>query len=157
MFLIESAATSGEELGNPVYPPARRKLAEHGIDCAGKTARRMEEKDYDRYDLIVGMDAANLRNMRRFFRDDPEVEFRIANGTEANRKGFAKIRLFMGDRKVERAEIRYRQKNHQFRFGANLFMLDQFGTARHYVGLNFGSHPLEYKVLYELSRKLYNP
>ena len=35
--------------------------------------------------------------------------------------------------------------------------LDQFGTARHYVGLNFGSHPLEYKVLYELSRKLYNP
>ena len=66
------------------------------------------------------------RLTRYLFRDDPEVEFRIANGTEANRKGFAKIRLFMGDRKVERAQIRYRQKSHQFRFGANLFMLDQF-------------------------------
>ena len=55
-FHIESAATSTEELGNPVYPPARRKLAEHGIDCAGKTARQLTNADYGKYDLLIGMD-----------------------------------------------------------------------------------------------------
>ena len=64
-FHIESAATSTEELGNPVYPPARRKLAEHGIDCTGKTARQLSKSDYDKYDFLIGMDRANLRNMRR--------------------------------------------------------------------------------------------
>lgn len=64
-FHIESAATSTEEIGNPVYPPARRKLAEHGIDCTGKTARRLENRDYDQFNLLVGMDKANLRNMYR--------------------------------------------------------------------------------------------
>ena len=62
---IESAATSTEEIGNPVYPPARRKLAEHGIDCAGKTSRQLMNSDYDQYDLLIGMDRANLRNMHR--------------------------------------------------------------------------------------------
>ena len=62
-FHIESAATSTEEIGNPVYPPARRKLAEHGIDCAGKTARQLRNSDYDNFDLLIGMDRANLRNM----------------------------------------------------------------------------------------------
>lgn len=64
-FEIASAATSTEELGNPVYPAARRKLAEHGIGCAGKTARQLRNEDYDRYDLLIGMDKANLRNMHR--------------------------------------------------------------------------------------------
>ena len=64
-FHIESAATSTEEIGNPVYPPARRKLAEHGIDCTGKTARQLTNSDYDKYDLLIGMDQANLRNMHR--------------------------------------------------------------------------------------------
>ena len=64
-FHIESAATSTEEIGNPVYPPARRKLAEHGIDCAGKTSRQLMNSDYDQYDLLIGMDRANLRNMHR--------------------------------------------------------------------------------------------
>ena len=64
-FHIESAATSTEEIGNPVYPPARRKLAEHGIDCAGKTARQLKNQDYDQYDLLIGMDKANLRNINR--------------------------------------------------------------------------------------------
>ena len=64
-FHIESAATSTEELGAPVYPPARRKLAEHGIDCAGKTARQLTKADCAEYDLLIGMDRANLRNMRR--------------------------------------------------------------------------------------------
>ena len=62
---VASAATSTEELGNPVYPPARRKLAEHGLSCAGKTARQLRRSDGDRYDLLIGMDDANLRNMRR--------------------------------------------------------------------------------------------
>ena len=64
-FFIASAATSTEEIGGPVYPPARRKLAEHGISCAGKTARQLRRSDYEEYDLLIGMDAANLRNMRR--------------------------------------------------------------------------------------------
>ena len=64
-FHIESAATSTEEIGNPVYPPARRKLVEHGIDCTGKTARQLTNEDYNQYDLLIGMDRANLRNMRR--------------------------------------------------------------------------------------------
>ncbi|WP_130871279.1 low molecular weight protein-tyrosine-phosphatase [Intestinimonas massiliensis (ex Afouda et al. 2020)] len=69
-FEIASAATSTEEIGNPVYPPARRKLAEHGISCAGKTARQLTSDDYGRWDLIIGMDQANLRNMRRLFPED---------------------------------------------------------------------------------------
>lgn len=71
-FHIASAATSREELGNPVYPPARRKLAEHGIACAGKTARQMTAADYDEYDLLIGMDSANRRNMTRIAGGDPE-------------------------------------------------------------------------------------
>ena len=70
-FSIASAATSTEEIGNPVYPPARRKLAEHGIGCAGKAARQLRREDYDRYDLLIGMDGANLRNMRRICGGDP--------------------------------------------------------------------------------------
>lgn len=64
-FHIESAATSTEEIGNPVYPPIRRKLAEHGISCGGKTARQLTNADYDQFDLLIGMDRANLRNMHR--------------------------------------------------------------------------------------------
>ena len=64
-FHIESAATSREEIGNPVYPPARRKLAEHGISCDGHAARQLTNQDYDKYDLLIGMDSANLRDMYR--------------------------------------------------------------------------------------------
>ena len=64
-FHIESAATSTEEIGNPVYSPARRKLAEHGIGCTGKRARQLKNEDYGQYDLLIGMDRANLRNMHR--------------------------------------------------------------------------------------------
>ena len=63
-FEIASAATSTEEIGNPVYPPARRMLASHGIDCSGKTARQMTTADYNYYDYIVLMDQNNLRNLR---------------------------------------------------------------------------------------------
>ena len=64
-FHIESAATSREEIGNPVYPPARRKLAEHGISCGGHAARQLRNRDYEDYDLLIGMDRANLRSMYR--------------------------------------------------------------------------------------------
>lgn len=76
-FHIESAATSTEEIGCPVYPPARRKLAEHGIRCAGKTARQLTRTDYTQYDLLIGMDRANLRNMRRICGGDPEGKIKL--------------------------------------------------------------------------------
>ncbi len=76
-FRISSAATSTEEIGNPVYLPARRKLAEHGISCAGKTARQLVRGDYRSYDLIVGMDRANIRNMERICGGDPEGKLHL--------------------------------------------------------------------------------
>ena len=71
-FCIASAATSAEELGNPVYPPVRRKLAEHGIDCTGKTARQLTRRDYEDWDLLIGMDEENMAGMLRLFGGDPE-------------------------------------------------------------------------------------
>ena len=71
-FVIDSAATSTEELGNPVYPPARRELAAHGVFCGPHTARQMTRADYNKYDLLIGMDSANIRNMERLFGGDPE-------------------------------------------------------------------------------------
>ena len=76
-FEIASAATSTEELGNSVYPPARRLLERKGIDCSGKTARQITAKDYLYYDLIIGMDNANMRNMKRFWGGDPEGKIRM--------------------------------------------------------------------------------
>ena len=68
---VASAATSTEEIGK-VLPATRRKLAEHQIGCAGKTARQLREEDYQAYDYLVGMDHTNLRNMRRMLGGDPE-------------------------------------------------------------------------------------
>ena len=76
-FEIASAATSREEIGNPVYPPARRKLAEHGISCSGKTAVQITAADYDRYDYIILMDSNNRRNLRRIIPDDPDGKVRM--------------------------------------------------------------------------------
>ena len=76
-FYIESAATSTEEIGNEVYPPAKRKLAEHGIGCKGKTARQMNRRDYDRFDLLIGMDSWNFRNMNRICGGDPEEKIHL--------------------------------------------------------------------------------
>lgn len=76
-FLVESAATSTDEIGNPVYPPARCKLAEHGIDCTGKTARQLQNDDYEEYDLLIGMDQANLRNMYRICGGDFEGKMHL--------------------------------------------------------------------------------
>ncbi len=76
-FFIESAATSAEEIGNPVYPPAKRKLVEHGISCEGKTARRLRREDYEKYDLLVGMDRGNLHAMYRICGSDPAGKLRL--------------------------------------------------------------------------------
>jgi len=76
-FQIDSAATSAEELGNPVYPPARRKLREHGLICEGKTARQISMADYARYDYLIGMDNANLQAMLRRFHGDPEGKLHL--------------------------------------------------------------------------------
>lgn len=71
-FEIASAATSDEEIGNPVYPPVRTLLTERGISCKGKTAVQLRTADYEEYDLFIGMDSANRRNMQRLFGGDPQ-------------------------------------------------------------------------------------
>ncbi len=76
-FEIASAATSTEEIGNPVYPPVRKLLAEHGLSCSGKTARQITREDYDYYDLIICMDHNNLRNLKYIIRSDPFGKVRL--------------------------------------------------------------------------------
>ena len=75
-FVIESSATSTEEIwggrGNPVYPPAKRELAAHGISCEGKCAVQLRADDYDKYDLFAVMDSANYRNAKRMLNGDPD-------------------------------------------------------------------------------------
>ena len=79
-FLIASSATSSEEIyggvGNPVYPPAQRELSFHGISCNGKRAVQLRKSDYDDYDLFIGMDSFNIRNMTRIFGSDPKNKIR---------------------------------------------------------------------------------
>lgn len=72
LFEIASAAVSREEIGNPVYMPARRELAKHGISCAGKTARQVTKADYVYYDRIYYMDASNARYLARMLPHDPD-------------------------------------------------------------------------------------
>lgn len=75
-FFVASCATSTEEIwngiGNPVYPPAKAELAMHGISCDGKRAVLLQKSDYEKYDLLIGMDGANVRNMLRIFGGDPD-------------------------------------------------------------------------------------
>ncbi len=75
-FVIASAATSTEEIyrgvGNPVYPPARKMLNSVGIACDGHHATRIERSDYEKYDLLIGMEDYNIRNMMRILGSDPK-------------------------------------------------------------------------------------
>ncbi|MGN1062107.1 MAG: low molecular weight protein-tyrosine-phosphatase [Candidatus Scatosoma sp.] len=79
-FEIDSSATSTEEIrngiGNPVYPPAKAELARHGLSCGGKRAVRLKKSDYEKYDLFIGMDSANIRNMLCIFGGDPSGKVR---------------------------------------------------------------------------------
>ena len=77
LFYVASAATSSEELGNPVYPPAKRKLYSLGIDCSGKRACQMTKADYREYDLLLGMEQWNLNSMRRICGGDPEGKIHL--------------------------------------------------------------------------------
>lgn len=88
-FRIASCATSTEEIGNPVHPGTRRVLAAHDVACVGKTARQVRRDEYKSWDLIVAMDAANVRDLRRMFRADPEGKIRklmefVEPGTDAD-------------------------------------------------------------------------
>ena len=76
-FEVDSAATSREEIGNPVYPPARRMLAAHGITKMDHRARQFTMDDYRYYDYIIVMDAENLWNARRMTGGDPEGKVRM--------------------------------------------------------------------------------
>lgn len=80
-FIIASAATSTEEIwngtGNPVYPPARKELARHGISCDGKRAVQLTREDYQNYDYLIGMEQQNLRNMQRILGGDPEQKLHL--------------------------------------------------------------------------------
>ena len=71
-FQISSSATSTEEIGNPVYPPAREELKRHGISCDGKYAVQVKKSDYEKYDLFIAMDSNNIRNIGRIFGSDPD-------------------------------------------------------------------------------------
>ena len=79
-FVIVSSATSTEEIyngvGNPVYPPAKAVLERHGIDPSGKRAVQLKSSDYDKYDLFIGMDSANIRNMARILGGDKDSKVR---------------------------------------------------------------------------------
>ena len=76
-FEIASAATSTEEIGNPVYPPVRKLLQAQGIDCSKKTARQLRPQDYDDYDLLIGMDHANIRNIGRICGEDTQKKIHL--------------------------------------------------------------------------------
>lgn len=71
-FRIASAATTDDEIGNPVHPGTKRVLAAHDIACVGKTARRVKREEYKNWDLFVVMDDENVRDLMRAFRNDPE-------------------------------------------------------------------------------------
>ena len=80
-FYIASAATSTEEIwngvGNPVYPPAKKELAKHGISCEGKRAVQITRSDYGKYDYILGMEERNIRNILRIVGKDPEHKVKL--------------------------------------------------------------------------------
>lgn len=81
MFYIESAAVSTEEIGNPIYPPAKRCLTQHGIPFDnGKRARQVTREDYDKFDLLICMDESNVRRLRRIVGDDPDGKIHLMMG-----------------------------------------------------------------------------
>ena len=76
-FTIDSAATSREEIGNGVHHGTKRKLAQMGVPCGNHRARQMTRDDYDKFDLLIGMDNANIRNMKRIAGGDPDGKIRM--------------------------------------------------------------------------------
>ena len=79
-FIIDSAATSAEELGNDMYPPAKKMLQEKGIPFTRRAARQIRRGDYEYYDYIIGLDSYNIRNLESFFNGDPEGKISMLLG-----------------------------------------------------------------------------
>ena len=88
-FVIASAGTSAEELGNPVHPGTRKKLAEKGISSDGKYAVQLRQQDYDDYDYFIGMDARNIANMKRLFKGDPQGKVKLLLGYTGSSRDIA--------------------------------------------------------------------
>ena len=81
-FVIDSAAVSREEIGNDVYPPAKRELAAHGVRCEHHRARQITAADYDQWDYLIGMDMSNITRMLRIFgHDDDHKVYRLMDFT----------------------------------------------------------------------------
>lgn len=81
LFYVESAAVSTEEIGNPIYPPAKRCLTQHGIPFdSDKRARQVTREDYDKFDLLICMDESNVRRLRRIVGDDPDGKIHLMMG-----------------------------------------------------------------------------
>ena len=76
-IVVDSAATSTEEIGNPVYPPMARTLKSHGIACSGHRAKQLRRGDYDAFDLLIAADDENLYYMKRICGGDPEGKFHL--------------------------------------------------------------------------------
>lgn len=78
LFYVESAAVSTEEIGNPIYPPAKRCLTQHGIPFdSDKRARQVTREDYEKFDLLICMDESNVRRLRRIVGDDPDGKIHL--------------------------------------------------------------------------------
>lgn len=89
-YLIESAAVSAEEIGNPIYPPAKRCLSQHGVWFdPGKRARQVTRADYERFDRIICMDASNLRLIKRIIPADPEDKIQLMMSYAGERRDVA--------------------------------------------------------------------
>ena len=90
LYYIESAAVSDEEYGNPIYPPAKRCLRQHGVQFdSSKTARTVTREDYDRFDRIICMDSSNLRWLRRIIPDDPQKKVHLMMSYTGNGRDVA--------------------------------------------------------------------
>lgn len=90
LFSVDSAAVSAEEIGNPIYPPAKRCLRQHGIPFDdGKMARQVTRADYDRFDRIICMDSSNLRLIRRIIPTDPEGKVHLLMSYTGRRRDVA--------------------------------------------------------------------
>jgi len=89
VFEIASSATSREEIGNDIHPGTRRKLTEEGVPFTRRRAVQLTRRDYDAYDMLIGMDAANIRNMMRIIGSDPENKMHLLLEFAGKNRGIA--------------------------------------------------------------------
>ncbi len=102
---VSSAATSREEIGNPVYPPAKKVLEQFGIKCDGHHARQVKVSDYDEYDFIIGMDSANMRGLMRGFGGDPLNKLHLMSTYATSYSGDVEDPWYTGEYEKVRRQI----------------------------------------------------